>query len=396
MNSTLFSLETIAQWAKSLRIRVLPAILDLLFLGYLWLAVSISYGYFRFGRIYYSFFPWTTMFLVIVPAAALWSAWDQTVGLKVVNHELKGGPAPKRFLYALAWPLFPFTILTALFDPKGRSPAEILSGLTLSEVTLIVYRPWHRSLTGWLTALVLLSTMAAAWGVTRIEPSRLITGFAKTLKFWRAIASPRWDLLGLGLRLLAETLFMAIMATAFAVPFAVFLSFLAARNLMRGPIARPIYTVLRMIGSFTRSVDAIIWAIIFAVWVGTGSFAGVLALFVHSVVDLMKLYAEQLEAIDPGPVEALTATGANRLQVIRYAIIPQIINPYLSFTLYRWDINVRMATVVGMVGGGGIGFRLIQYLRGWSFPEATVLTLLIILMVWLLDWLSARLREKLA
>jgi hypothetical protein len=172
MNSTLFSLETMAQWAKSLRIRVLPAILDLLFLGYLWLAVSISYGYFRFGRIYYSFFPWTTMFLVIVPVAALWSAWDQTVGLKVVNHELKGGSAPKRFLYALAWPLFPFTILTALFDPKGRSPAEILSGLTLSEVTLIVYRPWHRSLTGWLTALVLLSTMAAAWGVTRIEPSR--------------------------------------------------------------------------------------------------------------------------------------------------------------------------------------------------------------------------------
>ena len=163
-----------------------------------------------------------------------------------------------------------------------------------------------------------------------------------------------------------------------------------------GPIARPIYTVLRMIGSFTRSVDAIIWAIIFAVWVGTGSFAGVLALLVHSVVDLMKLYAEQLEAIDPGPVEALTATGANRLQVIRYAVIPQIINPYLSFTLYRWDINVRMATVVGMVGGGGIGFRLVQYLRSWSFPEATVLTLLIILMVWFLDWLSARLRAKLA
>ena len=119
-------------------------------------------------------------------------------------------------------------------------------------------------------------------------------------------------------------------------------------------------------------------------------------MLVHSVVDLMKLYAEQLEAIDPGPVEALTATGANRLQVIRYAVIPQIINPYLSFTLYRWDINVRMATVVGMVGGGGIGFRLVQYLRSWSFPEATVLTLLIILMVWFLDWLSARLRAKLA
>ncbi len=388
--------EALVRWVKSLRVRVLPALLDLGTLGYLWAAVSASYSYFRFGRIQYSFFPWTTMFFVIVPVAALWSAWDQTVGLKVVNHELKEGATSQRLLYALAWPLFPLAAVTALFDPKGRSPAELLSGLTLSEVALVVYRPWHRTVTGWLTLLVALGTLGVAVGATRIEPSRLITGFEKTVKFWRAIASPRWDLLGLGLKLLGETLFMAIMATAFAVPFAVILSFLAARNLMRGRIARPIYTVLRMIGSFTRSVDAIIWAIIFAVWVGTGSFAGVLALLVHSIVDLMKLYAEQLEAIDPGPVEALTATGANRLQVIRYAIVPQIINPYISFTIYRWDINVRMATVVGMVGGGGIGFRLIQYLRGWAFQEATVLTLLIILMVWLLDWASARLREKLA
>jgi len=388
--------EALLRWAKGLRVRILPALFDLGTLGYLWAAVSVSYSYFRFGRIQYSFFPWTTMLWAIVPVAALWSAWDQTVGLKVVNHELRGGTAGQRLLYALAWPLFPLTLFTALFDPKGRSPAELLSGLTLSEVTLVVYRPWYRGLTGWLVALVLLSTLGAAVGITRVEPARLVSGFEKTIKFWKAIVSPRWDLLGLGLRLLGETLFMAIMATAFAVPFAVILSFLAARNLMRGPIARPIYTVLRMIGSFTRSVDAVIWAIIFAVWVGTGSFAGVLALLVHSIVDLMKLYAEQLEAIDPGPVEALTATGANRLQVIRYAIIPQIINPYISFTIYRWDINVRMATVVGMVGGGGIGFRLIQYLRGWAFQEATLLTLLIILMVWLLDWASARLREKLA
>ena len=77
-------------------------------------------------------------------------------------------------------------------------------------------------------------------------------------------------------------------------------------------------------------------------------------------------------------------------------MIPQIINPFLSFTLYRWDINVRMATVVGVVGGGGIGFRLYQYLRSWAFPEATVLTILIVVMVWAIDWLSARLREKLA
>ncbi|MFN3347061.1 MAG: hypothetical protein ACK42E_04555, partial [Candidatus Bipolaricaulaceae bacterium] len=147
----LWSLEELTgKWARSLRLRVLPALLDLATLGYLWAAASITYSYFRFGYIRYSFFPWTTMLFVIVPAAALWSAWDQTVGLKVVNHELKGGSTARRFVYVLTWPLFPLTLVTALFDPKGRSPAELLSGLTLSEVTLVVHRPWHRSLTGWL------------------------------------------------------------------------------------------------------------------------------------------------------------------------------------------------------------------------------------------------------
>lgn len=389
--------EVLLRVGHTLRTRVLPALLDLVFLAYFWVATNVTVSYFRFGLLDYSLLPWSWMAIVVVVAAAIWSACDQTFGMKIVRYELSGeGDFASRFLYAVLWPFFPLSLVTALFDPSGRAPGEILSGLTATEVRVVTYRPWYRSLTGWLVVGVILSTLGAAVGVTKVEPSRLITGFEKTVKFWRAIFAPRWDLLGLGLKLLGETVFMAIMATAFAVPFAAALSFLAARNLMRGPIARPIYTILRMIGSFSRSVDAIIWAIIFAVWVGTGSFAGVLALFVHSVVDLMKLYAEQIESIDPGPVEAITATGANRLQVLRYGVIPQIINPFLSFTLYRWDINVRMATVVGMVGGGGIGFRLIQYLRSWAFPEATVLTILIILMVWALDWLSARLREKLA
>jgi phosphonate transport system permease protein len=183
------------------------------------------------------------------------------------------------------------------------------------------------------------------------------------------------------------------MATVFGVLVAMPLSFLAARNLMRGPLPRLIYMLVRVISSLTRSVDAIIWAIIFAVWVGMGSFAGALALWLHSIADLVKLYSEQLESIDPGPIEAVTATGANRLQVIRYGIIPQIINPYLSFTLYRWDINVRMATVVG---GGGIGWRLYGYLKAWQFAEASMFTILIIALVWAIDYVSARLRAKLA
>ena len=390
-------INVFARWAESQKIRLLPPILDLVFLGYLWFATSIAYGYFRFGKLTYSLLSWPWMVGVVVLAAALWSACDQTLGMKVVHHEpSREKRRASAFVYVLLWPLFPFVLITGFLDKKGRTPAELTSGFSLTEVRLMVHRPWQKTLTGWLVVFSMVATTAAAVAIARVEPSRLVTGFEKTIKFWRAIFSPNWGLAALGLKLLGETLFMAIVATALAVPVAAALSFFAARNLMQGPIARPIYVLLRMIGSFTRSVDAIIWAIIFAVWVGTGSFAGVLALWIHSIVDLMKLYGEQIEAIDPGPVEAVTATGANRLQVIRYAVIPQIINPFLSFTLYRWDINVRMATVVGVVGGGGIGFRLYQYLRSWAFPEATVLTILIVVMVWAIDWLSARLREKLA
>jgi len=125
------------------------------------------------------------------------------------------------------------------------------------------------------------------------------------------------------------------------------------------------------------------------------AFAGVLALWVHSIADLTKLYSERLESIDPGPAEAVTATGANRLQVIQYGIVPQIVNPYLSFTLYRWDINVRMATIIGVVGGGGIGQMLYQYTRLWYWRRAGLLMFLIILTVWAMDYLSSKLRARL-
>jgi phosphonate transport system permease protein len=188
---------------------------------------------------------------------------------------------------------------------------------------------------------------------------------------------------------------MALMATLFGIVVSAPLSFLAARNLMHGLVGRSIYTLVRAVMSIIRSIEPIVWAIIFVVWVRLGAFPGVLALFVHSVADLVKLYSERLESIDPGPVEAITATGANRIQVIRYGIVPQIINPYLSFTLYRWDINVRMATIIGVVGGGGIGQNLFDYIRQWEWEQAGLLMLLIIVAVWAIDYLSSRLRAKL-
>ena len=192
-----------------------------------------------------------------------------------------------------------------------------------------------------------------------------------------------------------ETVFLALMATTFAIFVAVPLSFLGARNLMsayRGTMI--IYFVTRGFFNIVRSIEPLIWAIIFAVWVSIGPFAGVLALGMHSIAALGKLYSEQVESIDPGPIEAITATGANALQTIIYAVVPQIVPPYIAFTIYRWDINVRMSTVIGMVGGGGIGFLLIQWVNLLRYKQAGVAVWAITIVVWVMDYVSGVVREK--
>jgi len=194
---------------------------------------------------------------------------------------------------------------------------------------------------------------------------------------------------------MVETVFLALMATTMAIIFAIPASFLAARNLMGGnPLTMGVYYLTRTIFNILRSIEPLIMAIVFVVWVGLGPFAGVLALAVHSVAALAKLYSESVESIDPGPIEAITATGANRLQTIVYAVIPQIIPPYVGFTVYRWDINVRMSTIIGFVGGGGIGFLLQQWIRLLMYEEAGAAVWAIAIVVWAMDYASAIVREK--
>ncbi|MEA2103570.1 MAG: phosphonate ABC transporter, permease protein PhnE [Candidatus Cloacimonadota bacterium] len=204
------------------------------------------------------------------------------------------------------------------------------------------------------------------------------------------------DLLDRALGALAETIFLALLATIFAISFAFIFSFFAARNLMpKNFIGNSVYILVRTFATIFRSIEAIVWAIIFCVWVGIGPFAGMLALMIHSIASLTKLYSEQIENIDSGPIEAMQATGANTLQVWLYAVIPQIISPYLAFTIYRWDINVRMATIVGFVGGGGIGILLLQNQQLLRWHNVGLLIWLIAFVVWVMDMFSAKVREKL-
>jgi phosphonate transport system permease protein len=248
---------------------------------------------------------------------------------------------------------------------------------------------------GW---IAFSSSIIAGWIVTEISPIEFFSseGLQGAGRIFGALLTPEFDVVPAALEAMVVTIFTALMATIVAVPLSFLLSFPAARNVMTGGhIERVIYVLLRAFLNIMRSMEPIIWAIIFSVWVGIGPFAGMLALVVHTVASLTKQYSEQIEDVDHGPIEAISATGANRLQVLWFAVVPQCVIPFLSFTIYRWDINVRMATIIGFVGGGGIGTLLTQYQGLAKYNEVGTLVILITLVVWILDVVSARVREAL-
>ncbi len=379
---------------------------DFIFVAYLFVMTSYCYSRITTGEgIYFLVPPWVLV-LVVVEVVAIWEALGTSVamkaaGLAVVDASGRPVRLSKRFARYFAWHLS-FLIfvgsLAALWDKGHLAWHDHWSRTRWArpEETPSRRTHWVRTSWGWAIVLVLAVTLTAGIFITKVDLGALFTGAQKTGIVWKRLLQPDWSLLSEGLNLLTLTLFMALTATLFAIVVSVPLSFLAARNLTRGPVGRVVYTLVRGTMSVIRSIEPIIWAIIFVVWVRIGAFPGVLALFVCSIADLTKLYSEQLESIDSGPVEAMTAAGGNRTQVVLYGIIPQIINPYLSFTLYRWDINVRMATVVGIVGGGGIGSPLYLATRNWKWEAAGLYMLLIIVAVWAIDYLSARLRARLS
>ncbi len=195
---------------------------------------------------------------------------------------------------------------------------------------------------------------------------------------------------------ISETLGLAFLATVIGALLAIPFGFLAARNLMTGsPFGTVIYLIIRTILNFTRSIEALIMAIIFVIIVGLGPFPGMIALTVHTTAALGKLYSEVIEGIDSGPIEAIRATGANWLQVVRFAVIPQIVPSFTALTIYRWDINVRSSTIIGFVGGGGIGFFLYQWIILQEFRAVGSSFIAIAVVVIIMDFLSARIRERL-
>ncbi len=221
----------------------------------------------------------------------------------------------------------------------------------------------------------------------------------------KSLSPPRW-MISLGLAApgskvnlfvagsMIETIAMGLMATLFSTLLAIPISFLAARNIMSHvPGGTAIYYLARAILNTVRAVDTIVWGLIVIVWVGLGTFAGVIALTIHSIAALGKLFSEEIEHVDPGPIEAVMASGANLIQTIRYAVVPQIVPSFLAYSLLRWDINMRSATVIGFVAGGGIGFFVVETTRMGGYQQYATALWAVAVVIVLVDYISAQWRE---
>lgn len=255
------------------------------------------------------------------------------------------------------------------------------------------FTKWSVEISGWFLFNI---TFISGWIITKISLVDLFSseGIEGAQRIFGALFQPEMGIFDDALFAIIETIYIALLATIISIPPTLILSFLTARNLMKeNKISFAAYYILRIILNFVRSIEPLIWAIVFSVWVGIGPYAGMIALLVHTIASNAKLYSEAIENIEEGPMEAIAATGANKIQLVWYAVVPQIVLPFLSFTIYRWDINVRMATIIGLVGGGGIGTMLMQYQGLGRWHEVGLIVLLIAFVVWVMDYISARIRE---
>jgi phosphonate transport system permease protein len=243
-----------------------------------------------------------------------------------------------------------------------------------------------------------LAAFIYCWNLTEISIRSLLNpgkNFGQLiLDFIRLDLSPK--VIQVVLQQMLVTIFQAMLATTLGALVALPFSFLAAKNLTgRSRVSAWIYYMSRGMFNILRSIEALLYVVIFVFWVGIGPFAGMLALAVTSFALIGKLFSEAIENIESGPIEAVTATGSNQLQMIVYAVLPQIVPPFVSYLIYQWDINIRMATIIGFAGGGGIGLTLTTFFGSLQYHKAGTVVAVIVIVVALMDFASAKLRQTL-
>ena len=265
-----------------------------------------------------------------------------------------------------------------------------------------------------ITILVFILIIAKSWVDTEMNISFLIDGGKYMHEY--IIGNPEIadsgffppnlnskDLINYSQAML-ETIEMAIIALVLSIIVAVPLSYMCSRNILnilipgKTPfhefVKKMIYGSATLVANIFRSINEIIWALIFVSAVGLGPMAGILALGIHTAGVLCKLLSEGNEAIDPGPVEALTTTGAGFIKVLVFAVIPQTMPHFISMALYRFESDVRSASILGFVGAGGIGFYLFDKMRAFENNDVCTIIIIIVITVWALDKLSSVIRKR--
>ena len=229
--------------------------------------------------------------------------------------------------------------------------------------------------------------------VVEARPQDLITGVHGMADLIRRAMPPDFSKLPAAVWPTLQTVDIALFGTFVGIIIAVPLALLAAANMTPSRYA---YYAARAIIGFTRAVPDLVWALLFVTAVGLGPFPGGLALGVHSVGMLGRLFAETIEQMDMAPIHALQLTGARRIQVFSHGIIPSILPALLGISLYRLDENIRSSLVLGFVGAGGIGFELLTAMNLFQYQEVSLLLIIIFVIVLGAERLSATLRERLA
>jgi phosphonate transport system permease protein len=261
----------------------------------------------------------------------------------------------------------------------------------LSVVPEVPQAPPRANLLALLAWGVLIALLAASWKGADMRPADLWRDSGNMAEYASSFFPPNFKDWRYYLEEMVVTVQIALWGTALAVVCAVPLGLLSASNIAPLWVRQPV----RRLMDAARAINEMVFAMLFIVAVGLGPFAGVLALWIHTTGILAKLFSEAVEAIDPQPVEGIRATGANAVEEILYGVIPQVLPLWISYSLYRFESNVRSASVVGMVGAGGIGVVLWEIIRGFQYAQTCAVMIIIVVTVTLIDLVSARIRKAL-
>lgn len=258
--------------------------------------------------------------------------------------------------------------------PRRRDPRTLALAATVGVVLLVVH--------------------VIAWRTTEMSFATLLGGADGMAEFLTEAIPPdlSWAVLGPSLQGALVTLWIGLLGTTLSIPFALALALAAARGTAPGPVT---YQAARGLLSFLRAVPDVVFALVFVTAVGLGPFPGVLALVLHNIGVMGKLWAETVEDADPGPPTALRSAGAGRLQVAVHALLPSVTPQLVGLLLYRFDVNVRSSLVLGLVGAGGIGFLINQSIQLFRFDEMLTHILVVLVLIVAVDQLSALVRRRL-